>query len=283
MANEIGVTEVGATSQDIVASIVQETLKQESLLIPTILDYSLYAGKGAQSVKIPRRNQFTAADKVENTDLTAQELTFAVDTITLNKNKAIYSKLERIAELQAMPNVEAEILIEMAKELALQIDKDIIVELKLASSSAPDHILDYVDTATNVIADADILEARRLLNVQKVPQTDRFLLIGPDKEKQMLSIANFIEQDKYGPNVAIMKGELGMVRGFRVIMHTELEAINSIFYHKSAVGMALQLAPEFSMDKQLRSTSKEYLLQQIYGLEVLDSGKRQVFFNGTGS
>lgn len=280
---DMGVTEVTASSQEIVASIVQETLKQKSILLPTVADYSSFAIAGSDQVKVPRRDQFAAADKSENSALTSQAMTFSVDTINLTLHKAIYAKLEKIAGIQNMVNTEAEIIKEMAAELSLQLDKDILTQIQAVSSSAPDHLLDYVDTVTDVIAAADILEARRLLNVQNVPQQDRFMAISPTKEKEMLQIANFIEVDKYGPNDAISNGELGRVYGFRVLMHTELAAAESVFWHKSHVGFAGQLQPEFKKDEDLANVADEYLLHTIYGTIVLDGGKRGVFFNGSGS
>lgn len=282
MANEIGLTEVTATRQQLVASIVQETLKQNALLLGTITDYSAFAQPGASQVSVPRRDQFAAANKAENTDLTAQELTFSADVISLNLHKAIYSKLERIAQVQSNVAVEAEIIREMANELALQVDKDIITELLLASTAAPDHTIVYNDTTNNDIEVVDILEARRLLNVQNVPMMNRFMLISPDREKEMLSIANFVEVDKYGPGAQpLASGELGRIYGFRVLMHNEIPATDTIFYHSSAVGFAQQLQPEFRSDFQLRSASQEYLLHHIYGVEVLDGGKRQVVIEDT--
>lgn len=280
---EIGLTEVGATSQEIVASLVQEVLKQEAIILPTVTDYSAYAAQGAKIVDIPRRNQLAAADKAENTALTAQELTFAVDQIALNKHKAVYASLERIAQVQANVNVNAEVVLEMAKELALQIDKDLISELKAASASAPDHRVQFANTPTNTIQAVDILEARKLLNLQIVPQADRFLLINPAQEKSMLQISNFIEVDKYGPNDALSNAELGRVYGFRVIMHTGLGDSEFVAYHKSAVGFARQLTPEFKTADDLPKVATQYLLHQIYGSKVLDSGKRQVLFNATGA
>lgn len=270
---EMGLNEVSATSMDIVAAIVQETLKQEAKLLPTITDYSAFAQKGAQSVKVPRRNQFAAANKSENVALTAQELTFAVDTISLDKHKAIYAALERIAELQATPNVEAEIVMEMAKELALQVDKDIAAELLLASAAAPDHRIAFAGAA---LAETDLLEARRLLNVQNVPMDERWLGIHPTEEKALLGIANFIRADAYGNAGGLVNGEIGRVYGMRVIMSNVFTENRAIVYHKSAVGFSQQLQPEFKTDEDLKSTAKEYLLHHIYGVEVLDSGKRQV-------
>lgn len=270
---EIGLTEVSATSMDIVSALVQQTLKQESKLLPTIMDYSAFAGKGAQSVKIPRRTQFAAANKSENTDLTAQELTFAVDTISLNKNKAIYAALERIAELQATPNVEAEIVQEMAKEIALQVDKDIYAQLLLASAAAPDHRIAYAGAS---LAQADILEAIRLLKVQNVPMSDVFMAISPKDEKSILSISDFIRADTYGSPNGLVNGVVGRVYGLPVIVTNVATDDRAVVYHKSAVGFASQLQPEFKTDQNLKATSKEYLLQMIYGVSLLDSGKRQV-------
>jgi N4-gp56 family major capsid protein len=279
----ISQTEINASSQALISAVVQQVLKQESILLPSIIDYSGLAQAGNKSVGINRRTQFTAADKVEETDLTAQVLTFSADTIDLNKHKAIYAELERLAAVQAMPNVDQEIIMEMAQELALQVDKDIIVQLKLASSAAPDHILDYSNTPTDTVQAADILEARRLLNVQKVPQADRFMLISPSQEKAMLQIANFIEVDKYGPNEAIANAELGRIYGFRVLMHTELSDADTLFWHRSACGFARQVNPEFKKDMNLKGVKDEYLLHTLYGVKVLDSGKRQVYFNGSGA
>jgi N4-gp56 family major capsid protein len=283
---DMGVTEVTATSQEIIASVVQEVLKQKSLLLPTIQDYSSYAGKGADEVKIPRRTQFTADSKAENTSLTAQVLTFSSDTISLNKHKAVLARLEKIASTQSMVNVEAEIVKEMAAELALQVDKDIIVELRLVSTSAPDHLIDFSNSPTDTVTDTDFLEARRLLNVQNVDQSDRFCLLSPDREKEALALTNFISQELYGPNMAIMKGELGMVRGFRILLHNEVGdgAEKEIhFYHKSCVGYAFQQQPEFKRADDLPNVAEEMLLHQIYGCKILDSGKRGVMINASGA
>lgn len=274
MANEIGLTEVSATSMAVVSALVQQTLKQESKLLPFISDYSQFAIKGASSVKVPRRTQFAAADKAENTDLTAQELTFAVDTISLTKNKAIYAKLEKIAEVQATPNVESEIILEMAKELALQVDKDIYAQLLLASAAAPDHRIAYVGAS---LAQVDILEAMRLLKVQNVPMSDMGMVISPLDEKALLQIADFIRADGANFNpTPLQTGIVGKVYGMPIIVTNVATDSRAIVFHKSAVGFASQMAPEYDTDKDLKATSKEYLLQMIYGVTVLDSGKRQV-------
>jgi N4-gp56 family major capsid protein len=276
---EIGTTEVSSIRQSLVSAVVLETLKQKSVLLPTVMDFSQYAQPGAFEVKVPRRNQFTAATKTENVALTAQELSFSADTISLNNHRAIYASLERIAGIQAAVNVEAEILKEMAAELALQVDKDIITELKLASAAAPDHRI----ANTGNIED-DVVEARRLLNLQVVPMMDRYAMFSPDREAALLKVDNFIRVDSYGANApALVTGEIGKLFGFTVLIHTGLAADESIYWHKSAVGFAQQATPEYQTSFDLAKVSQEYLLHHLMGQKVLDSGKRQVLFNTAGA
>ena len=172
---------------------------------------------------------------------------------------------------------------EAAKELALQIDKDLIVELKLVSTSGPDHLLDYANTPTDTLAVADIVNARKLLNIQNVPMADRYMLISPAQEAALLQISDFVHADKYGSAEGVMNGELGRIYGFRVLMHSTLADAQAIFYHKSHVGFAQQMQPEFKTAFDLASASDEFLLHTVYGAEVLDSGKRGVYYNGSGS
>jgi hypothetical protein len=278
MANEIGVTEVDSARQAVIANIVQMTLKQESVLIPTVSNFSSQAGPGAKSVAVNRRTQFSSSDKTENTDLTAQEISFVSDTINLSKHKAIFAKLERIAGTQANVNVQAEILMEQAKELALQIDKDLIVQLKLASAAAPDHRI-----ASTASIQTDLLEARRLLNVAIVPAMGRWLVVSPDKEKTLLSASDFVRADSYGSAAGLQNGELGKLYGTTVIMHTGLVGDEMLYYHPSHVGFAMQLSPEYATNFDLKSVSDEFLLHQIYGTIVFDGGKRGVLINASGT
>jgi N4-gp56 family major capsid protein len=275
---EISITETGATAQDLIASIVQDVLKQQAILLPTVTDYSALVGKGDKSVSIPKRTQFAAANKAENSALTAQEITFSADKIDLNKHKAIYASLERIGDIQSKVAVEQAIIQEMTAELALQVDKDVLVQLKLASSSAPDHIV-----ARTGSIQADIINARKLLNIQKVPMRDRFLLISPATEAEMLAVADFVRADAYGSAQGLIEGEIGRVYGFTVMLHTEVTGSEFLAYHKSHAGFAQQLTPEYLTDVDLKNVAQEYLLHHLYGTKVLDSGYRGVWYNASGT
>jgi len=162
----------------------------------------------------------------------------------------------------------------MAKELALQVDKDIYAQLLLASSAAPDHRIPFVGAD---LAQVDILEAMRLLKVQNVPMSDMAMVITPKQEKAILQIADFIRADgaNFNPN-PLQTGIVGKVYGMPIVVTNVATDDRAIVFHKSAVGYAAELQPEYTTSKLLKATAKEFLLQMIYGVTVLDSGKRQV-------
>lgn len=274
---EISDTELVATQADIISSIVQDTLKQKAMILPWVTNYSSQVGKGAKSVSIARRTEFAAADKAENTALTAQEMTFAVDKIDLDKKKAILASVELIPEKQAMVNVRSQIIQEQANELALQVDKDLLVEIRLVSLAAPDHLIPFVDTPTGTLQKSDILAARALLLNANVMADDQWVMgINPDKETDLLNIADFIRNDSYGSPEGLRRGVLGKVFNFNVLVHTEIADTELLFWHPSHVGYASQTGATFDEDKDLPNIAQQMLLFQVYGQKVLDSGKRGV-------
>lgn len=246
------------------------------------MDYSASVPAGSKSVYIPRRGQFTAADKVEDTDLTAQAFTFTQDQLSLS-HKAILSEMELIADLQSAVNVEAEIIKESALELAKAMDDLLLVQLKLVSTSAPDHLLDYSNTPTDTLQVGDIVNARNLLNKQYIPMSDRFMVISPDQEAAVLQLANFIQAERYGSAQPIQNGEVGMIFGFKVIVHPSLSAADALFYHKMHCAFAVQLAPSFEKMMNLPGVKNQYLLHTVAGAKVLQAGKAGVYYNGSGS
>jgi len=280
---EIGLTETSPTSASIVASIVQDVLRNKAVIMPSVTNYSGMIGKGASSLKIPKRTQFTAATKLENTALTSQELIFTFDELFLSKHEAVYTVLEDIASIQSSVSVEAEIIKDMADELAIKLDAAILAEMKLTSATAPDHRQLFANTPADTVQEADIIEGRRLLDVANVPSDGRILLVHPDQEANMLKIANFIQAERFGSNDPVRNGQIGRVYGMDVLKSNLAAPGELLMYHASHCGWAMQKAPSFKQMDKLASVGREYLLDQIYGVKVLDGGKRGVLFNATGA
>ena len=272
---DMGVTETTAGSFDYVSAMVQLELINKAILYPTISSYSEQVPKGADSVKFPRFDSFSAQDKTENSATTFQALTMAADQLELSKHKHIPVRLEDIAGLQTVPDVEGAIVERMASAMVAQWEDDIYAQLILASASNPDHRVEYASAAT--LAEADILGAIELLDIQNVPASDRFLAVHPTQKRDLLEIDNFVQADRYGSSQPIQNGELGMAYGLKVVMSTAVTQDTSCIYHRSHVAFAAQMNMKFEKQRApLDYLADDFSLSTIYGVKVLDAGKRGV-------
>jgi len=275
-----GVTETSAASMARVSELAQLYLVQQAKLAPTVTDYSYLATKGASSIKLPRSGGFTVGAKGENSAVDAQALTYAADTITLNQHRVVQFLVEDISESQAMIQIVQDNLLKATKDMALDVDSKIITELKLASASTPDHLIQYNDATNEDIELLDFLNARKLLADQNIDPRECFVGIGTNQERNMLLIDNFISADKYGNSEAIMNGEIGRIFGMRVILHTGFGA-DTCVWHPSSVGYAFQQGIRSQRDYDLANLAWRYSLDYVAGFEVLDSGKRNVMISET--
>lgn len=269
---DMGLTEVSAAVAKQVSTFVQAELKQKSVLIPLVQNFT--AAPGIDTIKIPKAGGFTAEDKAENTALTAQVITFSTDDLALDKHKAVLVRLEEIAQIQATPDVVGAILSRMSSELAYKIDVAIAAQLELTSASAPDHRLAYADATS--LKKADLLAARALLHAQNVPFNECYIGVSPASEVSLLAIADFVSVDQYGSNAPVVMGELGRLFGARVVMSNVFATAKTVIWHPTHCAFAMQQALNFKTQDDLENIAKMYLASQIYGTKVLDSGKRAV-------
>jgi hypothetical protein len=275
-----GLTEVDATIEEVVSAMVQQVLTAEAIMPPIVMDMSSAVGPGMDTLKIPRFSNFTVATKAENTAVDAQVNAMSTDSLLMDKHKVIQFLVEDIASLQAKVSFTQEYLNQAAKDLAAEMDLTILNALEAGvSTSSPDHMQAY---AGSDIAKADILTARKLLNIAKVPQSDRSAVVSPASEAAILAIAEFVRVDESGGSEALRNGKIGKLFGFDVFVSPQAEDAKSMFFHKSACVFARQLAPRMQSQLQLEHLATRWSMDHIYGTKVLDSGKRQVLM-GTAS
>lgn len=271
-----GVTETNVTAVDVVSQLVQLELRARAILVPSLTDYSSLIVPGANKISIPRFASLTAEDKAENTALTAQAFTASQDEIDLNKHKASLVNLERIAKTQSALNMDMEVMKFIASSIVDSLEAEANTVLQAASASAPDHRVEYA--TTNVLAKADILEARRLLATQNVPMNDGrlFMAIHPNQEEDILNESGFIDASQYGSANPIQNGEIGRIYGFRVLVSTNVTADTSLFYHQSHCAFGLQEQVQFDTVFDADNLSDKIVGWALAGFQTMDGGKRGV-------
>jgi hypothetical protein len=278
----IGITETQAAAKTEISNVAQMYLKQASILMPTVVDYSYLAGPGVKAVNVPRSGGFTVGSKSENTAIEAQIITYAADSIALTYHRAVQFLAEDIATVQSVIGIQDAIM-KATKDLAYDIDAAIFAALLAGpSTSAPDHSVVFADTSGDVVAKADILAARKLLRTQNIDPRECFILIGPEKEAELLALADFIQAERYGSNAPIMNGEFGTIFGMKVLVHSVVTD-QMITYHKSALGFALQQGITYASQSDLANLGMRHSLSYLAGFKVMDSGKRHVLTDSTNA
>jgi len=108
--------------------------------------------------------------------------------------------------------------------------------------------------------------------------SERYLLVSPDAEAQLLSIEHFIHAEEYASAEPIQNGATDKPYGFKVLTSISPALVGnaSIAYHKTAVAYASQINARFESERNILCQQTEYALSQLFGVKVLDLGKRQV-------
>lgn len=275
MADAItGSTDVSSVGQAAVAELVQRNLIAKSKLLGTVYNVSSLAMPGDKSVALPKMTNFTVTKKTSETAVDAAQLTYSVDTITFDQQAVVQWLVEKRAALQskvALANMNFQRAVEAH---AKQVDTDIHAALIAGvSAAAPDHIVAFAGAS---FAQADITNARYLLDAQEVPEDNRFLAINPAEEKLLLDDDNFIDASKYGSARPIQNGEIGMIYGSSVIKTTVVTSGRPLYYHRESLAIAFQQDPQFESQQDLANLATRYSLDQLYGLSILQSGKMVV-------
>ncbi len=280
---DMGVTETSATGVALVAAMVQAQLIANAQIMFTVQDESGRVGKGAKTVAFPKTGALTPVAKVENVATYSQALTYDVDTLTLDQHMHTLVRLEDKADAQSVVNIEADIIARAGRGMAVQMDTFLYTTLKAgASASAPDQIINHYGSSA-AITRTKILESRKLLDTQNVPSSDRYMLVSPKQEAQILDIDQFVSAEKYGDRTALINGEIGQLFGFRILKSTICEDDVTLYWHKSALAFARQIEPKWETFRNLDLLAWVYSLSSLYGAKVLDAGKRNVTANATGS
>lgn len=276
-----GLTDVSGTIESLVQAEIQMVLNANIVVPGAVMDLSDQVGPGMDRVAIPKLAKFTVSTKLENTAVDASAVSLSADSLVLDQYKVVQFLMEDIADLQSNVNVTQAGVRQVGADLASEMDLKLINDIESGtSSSAPDHRRAYL--AGGVLAKADVLLARQLLNTQNVPLNDRSLIVSPESEANLLSISEFTRVDESGSSGALRNGQIGKLFGFDVLVSSQAEELKSLAFHKSCHAFARQLQPLVEQQRALEHLATRWSISHIYGSKHLDSGKRAVLL-GTAS
>lgn len=220
---------------------------------------------GGNKINIPFMSSYDARDKTAGNAVTFDANTETEIELTINKHKYLAFIIEDIVKVQANYNV-AEAYRAAQKEAVLRaIDSD------LAGLHA--------SAGTNVaggatVDDADMLAVVLALDLANVPQSERYGIVGAKVMGDLRAVNRYSVFDQTGKEgLAVSGGSLVTTAyGFELSMSNNVvddtTNTHNLFFHKSAMSLALQLKPTYKMEDSVDYIGVKSVLHTIYGVAV---------------
>jgi hypothetical protein len=225
-------TNLVATKNDLIISLVQRELISRAVVMPSIADLSAFAGKGAKSFAVPRAGSFSVEDRASGAAAAQVAVTFATDTITVNQMSTVSWVVDPQDEIESSIDVQSDLAMRAAKAQAKNFDTLVIAGVEASATAT---------TTAGAISKAIVLEMRKTLLAAEADPAQLTLLVGPDSEATLLGIAEFVEADRYGSAI-IPNGVLGRLYGVQVVLSTQLAANTFYMYDRDGYGFGIQRA-----------------------------------------
>jgi len=192
---------------------------------------------------IPYPGTFSAKDKAADGTVTLQTPSGGTEVqVTLNKHKEVSFLIEDVVRAQENQDVMRRYVESAAIALAEQIETDLFSLYASLSNS--------VGTAGTDISAATIRSARKTLNDNKIPMTNRHLVISSKDEAALLADSNLASYFAHRTQ-AIPEGALGRLYGFTVWMSQLVPVVsgtpdttNNLAFHPEAFILAMRALPE---------------------------------------
>lgn len=220
---------------------------------------------GGNKINIPFMSSYDARDKSAGSAVTFDANTETEIELTINKHKYLAFIIEDIVKVQSNYNL-AEAYRAAQKEAVLRaIDSD------LAGLHA--------SAGTNVsggatVDDADILAVVLALDLANVPQSERYGIVGAKVMGDLRAVNRYSVFDQTGKEGLAVSGG-GLVTtayGFELSMSNNVvddtTNTHNLFFHKSAMSLALQLKPTYKMEDSVDYIGVKSVLHTIYGVAV---------------
>ena len=259
------------TKNDLIVSLIQRHLTNDSLLLPFVSDLSMYAVKGTKSISIPKLSGLTATNRTMGAAGTESTMTDSVDTINIDHN-AYVSWVEDHADI-----VQSTIEFRMAAAERAAIAQSQYVDNAIMSALESAAALSVNGGTAADITSAMILEMREAIIKAGGQQSwmNSVLFVSADQDTAMLKLPEFTRADIYGTS-NIARGQIGYVYGAPVVVHNGMAAQQALMFAKEGFGIAFQKQVSLAEEKNIAYGTQgvKVAVDQLFGVGGLEIGER---------
>ena len=190
-------------------------------------DYSKdYVAGVGDTITIRKPATFTVKDFVEETGITVQDATEEKQTVKMDKFYDVSFAVTSKDLTMNISDFSAQLLVPAMMAFRDKIDAEII---KVAEGATH-----KVTHAEGLIAPADVIAVRKLLNDGATPLSMRSLVVGTQAEADLLSSELFVSAEKVGDTEGLKEASLGRKFGFDTYVDQNVGK-KSLAFHKNAL------------------------------------------------
>ena len=171
---------------------------------------------------------FTVKDFVESTGITVQDATEDKQTVKMDKFYDVSFAVTSKDLTMNISDFSAQLLVPAMMAFRDKIDAELI---KIAEGATH-----KVTHAEGLIAPADVIAVRKLLNDGATPLSMRSLVVGTQAEADLLSSELFVSADKVGGTEGLKEASLGRKFGFDTYVDQNVGK-KSLAFHKNALAL----------------------------------------------
>ena len=267
-SNQVTVTTANVFRPNVWSKETIAARESNLVLVPLVHSYNRDIQSAGQTVEIPNISNLTANLKVANTQVTLNAPTETKKTITINQHYECSVLIEDIVDWQSAYDLAQAYTEKTGYAIAEKMDFYVATTMNAAGTYT-------IGQYGAVLNDQVILAANRYLDDAKAPQTDRSFVVTPQGKQEMLNIDKYIRYDAIGvsgSNNSIMNGQIGEIYGVKVFMSQNLVVTattptqnNHLFFHKDAMGLAVQKDVKFESQRKTEYLGTLYVSQALWG------------------
>lgn len=270
----IGATAANVFRPNIWAKETLMFLKENLVLVPLVKHYDADVKAGGQTLEIPNVSAISANLKQQNTVVTLNYNTETKTTITLDQHYESSFIVEDLVKVQSTYDLRSDYTKAAAYAIAEKMDGILATAMTSAFTGYGAY-----GTALN---DDLILTVNRYLSENKAPRSERYIVVHPKGEAELLAIDKYVRYDALGvggDQNSIKNGKIGEIYGAQVFMSQNLvyldtatDEYSSLFFHKEAFAIAIQMEPRTQAQYKQEYLGWMVTVDVLFGLKELRDG-----------
>lgn len=248
---------------------IRQPFDKKLKMAKLVTRYDNLVADGGDIIRVPFVAGVDARAKAASTNVTFDSPEGTAVAHNIDKHYYVAVLIEDIAKVQSNYNLKSAFQERMAEGLARQVDTDLHALYGSAGATV---------SGGAAIDDADILSVVYNFDNGNTPQSERRGVVGHNTKTDLLGINKYVAYDQTGRTGKAVDGSDGLVGSLYGIdiyhsgnVPTDTTGRN-LFFHKSAIVLAEQLAPKFEMEYSVDAIGTKTVLHTIYGVGVERAG-----------